>query len=220
MTTLEKRLAAGPVIAVPTITLEGRRQRRAASGPGAYATKFSGKYAHRADHRRHRPQPAAGSAAGVRRGGHRRGRLVIRYVGGFDIRPKTTDDTAWNDSSGSASPALPGTGTRYLVVLWAAQRLGSTFPYGTLIVNLAGSFVIAALMHAAFVFAWSPNLRAVLAIGFVGGLTTYSSFNYETMRLFEEGAPAAAVMNLGLTLFGCFLAGWLGLVAARELLGR
>jgi fluoride exporter len=113
-----------------------------------------------------------------------------------------------------------GTGTRYLVVVWAAQRLGSTFPYGTLIVNLAGSFVIAALMHAAFVFAWSPSLRAALTIGFVGGLTTYSSFNYETMRLFEEGAPAAAVMNLGLTLFGCFLAGWLGLVAARELLGQ
>ena len=113
-----------------------------------------------------------------------------------------------------------GTGTRYLVGLWAAQRLGSAFPYGTLIVNLAGCFVIAALMQAALAFGWSPNLRAALTIGFVGGLTTYSSFNYETMRLFEEGAPAMAVMNLGLTLFGCFLAGWLGLVVAREVLGR
>jgi CrcB protein len=113
-----------------------------------------------------------------------------------------------------------GTGTRYLVALWAAQRLGSAFPYGTLIVNLAGCFVIAVLMHAALTFGWSPNLRAVLTIGFVGGLTTYSSFNYETMRLFEEGAPATAVMNLGLTLFGCFLAGWFGLVAARAVLGR
>lgn len=113
-----------------------------------------------------------------------------------------------------------GTGTRYLVGLWAAQRLGSAFPFGTLIVNLAGCFVIAALMHAALALGWSPNLRAALTIGFVGGLTTYSSFNYETMRLFEEGAPAAAVMNLGLTLFGCFLAGWLGLVAARQVLGR
>ena len=113
-----------------------------------------------------------------------------------------------------------GTGTRYLVGLWAAQRLGSAFPYGTLIVNLAGCFVIAALMQAALAFGWSPNLRAALTIGFVGGLTTYSSFNYETMRLFEEGAPAMAVMNLGLTLFGGFLAGWLGLVVAREVLGR
>ena len=113
-----------------------------------------------------------------------------------------------------------GTGTRYLVALWAAQRLGNAFPYGTLIVNLAGCFLIAAMMHAALTLGWSANLRAVLTIGFVGGLTTYSSFNYETMRLFEEGAPATAVMNLGLTLFGCFLAGWLGLVAAREVLGR
>jgi CrcB protein len=113
-----------------------------------------------------------------------------------------------------------GTGTRYLVALWAAQRLGSAFPYGTLIVNLAGCFLIAAMMHAALTLGWSANLRAALTIGFVGGLTTYSSFNYETMQLFEEGAPATAVINLGLTMFGCFLAGWLGLVAAREVLGR
>jgi CrcB protein len=51
-------------------------------------------------------------------------------------------------------------------------------------------------------------------------LTTYSSFNYETMRLFEEGAPAAAFVNLGLTVIGGLTAGWLGLVAARGLLGR
>ncbi len=113
-----------------------------------------------------------------------------------------------------------GTGTRYLVALWAAQRLGSVFPYGTLIVNLAGCFLIAAVMHAALTLGWSANLRAALAIGFMGGLTTYSSFNYETMRLFEEGAPATAFVNLALTLFGGFTAGWLGLITAREVLGR
>ena len=57
-------------------------------------------------------------------------------------------------------------------------------------------------------------------IGFIGGLTTYSSFNYETMRLFEEGAPATAAVNLALTLIGGFMAGWLGLLAARGVLGR
>ena len=113
-----------------------------------------------------------------------------------------------------------GTGTRYLVALWAAQRLGSAFPYGTLIVNVVGCFVIAALMHAALTLAWSANLRVALTIGFVGGLTTYSSFNYETMRLFEEGALATAFMNLGVTLIGGFGAGWLGLITAREVLGR
>jgi fluoride exporter len=113
-----------------------------------------------------------------------------------------------------------GTGARYLIALWAAQRLGSTFPYGTLIVNLAGCFVIAALMHAALAFGWAPTVRAAITIGFIGGLTTYSSFNYETMRLFEEGAPAAAVVNLGVTLLGGFTAGWVGLMTAREILGR
>ena len=113
-----------------------------------------------------------------------------------------------------------GTGTRYLVAVWAAQRLGSAFPYGTLIVNLGGCFLIAAVMHAALTLGWSADLRASLTIGFLGGLTTYSSFNDETMRLFEEGAPATAVVNLAVTLIGGFSAGWLGLVAAREVLGR
>jgi CrcB protein len=113
-----------------------------------------------------------------------------------------------------------GSGTRYLIAVWSAQRLGSAFPYGTLIVNLAGCFVIAALMHAALTLGWSANLRSALTIGFVGGLTTYSSFNYETMRLFEEGAPAMALVNVALTLVGGFTVGWLGLIAAREVLGR
>jgi CrcB protein len=113
-----------------------------------------------------------------------------------------------------------GTGVRYLIAVWAAQRLGSAFPYGTLIVNLAGCFAIAALMHAALTLGWPATLRAAVTIGFLGGLTTYSSFNYETMRLFEEGAPAAAAVNLAFTVLGGALAGWLGLVAAREVLGR
>jgi CrcB protein len=113
-----------------------------------------------------------------------------------------------------------GTGARYLIALWAAQRFGSAFPYGTLIVNLVGCFAIAAMMHAALTLGWPATTRAAVTIGFIGGLTTYSSFNYETMRLFEESAPATAAMNLALTVVGGFMAGWLGLVAAREVLGR
>ena len=113
-----------------------------------------------------------------------------------------------------------GTGARYLIALWAAQRLGSAFPYGTLIVNLFGCFIIAALMHAALTLGWSPTVRAAVTIGFIGGLTTYSSFNYETMRLFEESAPATAVLNLAVTMLGGLMAGWLGLMTAREVLGR
>jgi CrcB protein len=113
-----------------------------------------------------------------------------------------------------------GTGARYLVAAWTAQRFGSTFPYGTLTVNLAGCFVIAALMHAAIAIGWSPTVRAALTIGFIGGFTTYSSFNYETMRLFEEGSSSLAAANIGATLIGGLVAGWLGLVVAREMLGQ
>lgn len=113
-----------------------------------------------------------------------------------------------------------GTGARYLIVVWAAQRLGSAFPYGTLLVNLIGCFAIAALMHAALTLGWPATTRAAVTIGFIGGLTTYSSFNYETMRLLEEDALGTAGLNLALTLVGGFMAGWLGLITAREVLGR
>ena len=59
-----------------------------------------------------------------------------------------------------------------------------------------------------------------MTIGFLGGLTTYSSFNYETTRLLEEGARAAAVLNAASTILGAFAAGWLGMLCARQLLGR
>jgi CrcB protein len=107
-----------------------------------------------------------------------------------------------------------------LIALWAAQRFGSSFPFGTLIVNLTGCFGIAAVMHAASTLSWSPTMRSALTIGFIGGLTTYSSFNYETTRLMEEGATSAAVFNTAATLVGAFAAGWLGLVCARQLIGR
>ena len=113
-----------------------------------------------------------------------------------------------------------GTGTRYLIALWAAQRFGSSFPFGTLIVNLVGCFAIAAVMYAASTLSWSPTVRSAITIGFIGGLTTYSSFNYETTRLIEEGATGAAVFNAAATLVGAFAAGWWGMVCARHLIGR
>jgi hypothetical protein len=52
-----------------------------------------------------------------------------------------------------------GAGARYLIALWAAQRFGSAFPYGTLLVNLIGCFTIAALMHSALTLGWSSTVR-------------------------------------------------------------
>lgn len=113
-----------------------------------------------------------------------------------------------------------GTGARYLVALWAAQRFGPAFPIGTLIVNLAGCFAIAAVMHAALVHAWPVTVRSAVTVGFLGGLTTYSTFNYETMRLLEEGSFGTAAVNTVATVTGGLLAGVLGVLAARMLIGR
>jgi fluoride exporter len=113
-----------------------------------------------------------------------------------------------------------GTGCRYLIAQWTAQRFGSAFPYGTLIVNLVGCFAIASVMHAALMLSWSPTVRSAITIGFIGGLTTYSSFNYETTRLLEENAVGAAALNATATIAGGFMAGWLGVMCAKQVLGH
>jgi CrcB protein len=113
-----------------------------------------------------------------------------------------------------------GTITRYLVGLWAGRALGTAFPYGTLIVNLAGCFLIAGVTHVALSTTLiSPTMRLTLTTGFMGGLTTYSSFNLETTQLLQKGNWATASMNFGATLVGCFAAGLLGLAVARRLFG-
>jgi len=96
-----------------------------------------------------------------------------------------------------------GTGTRYLVGLWAGERFGSSFPYRTLLVNVVGCFLIALVMHWALnVAAFSPNLRFGLTTGFLGGLTTYSGgalVTMERVRVFATLAhPRAAPQNLDL----------------------
>ena len=113
-----------------------------------------------------------------------------------------------------------GTGLRYVVALWASERFGTAFPYGTVIVNVAGCFVMALVMHVALNAAtFPPTLRLALTTGFLGGLTTYSSFNYETTGLLREGAFSAAALNFGFTTVACFVAGLLGLASARWLIG-
>ena len=113
-----------------------------------------------------------------------------------------------------------GTGARYLVGVWAGQRLGTSFPYGTLIVNVTGCFLIAAVMQTALNMAtFPPTLRLALTTGFMGGFTTYSSFAYETTKLAQDGALSAALLNFGLTTLACFAAILLGLALAHRLTG-
>ena len=102
-----------------------------------------------------------------------------------------------------------GTGARFLI--------SRTFPHGTIIVNLLGCFALGAVVQLAAVGNWSPELRAAVAVGFLGGFTTYSSFNQETIAMLAGGAVGPAVANIAITLVGGLAAGSLGLYAARAL---
>jgi CrcB protein len=113
-----------------------------------------------------------------------------------------------------------GTLARYGLSTWCQERFGPGFPVGTLAVNAIGSFLLGAIMQAALTTdLLSPTLRLALGTGVMGGFTTYSTFNYETLKLIEDRAWAVAASNVAVTLLGCLLAGSLGVAAARRLLG-
>ncbi len=114
-----------------------------------------------------------------------------------------------------------GSGARYLTALAAASAFGSAFPFGTLIVNVAGSFLLGFLMHVGTsTELLSADVRLMLTTGVMGGFTTYSTFNYETTSYFREGAWAVGMMNLTATVVGCLVAGFAGLALARAIVGR
>jgi fluoride exporter len=109
-----------------------------------------------------------------------------------------------------------GAGTRYLVNL-AAERV-THFPLATLLVNLVGCLLMGALMQVALqTTTLSPTLRLVLGTGFLGGLTTYSSFNQEMLRMLDGGQHGRLAVYLAATLLGCLAMGVVGMVAARRL---
>lgn len=113
-----------------------------------------------------------------------------------------------------------GGGARYLLSGWVLKALGAAFPYGTLAVNLIGSFLVAVVMYAGVEAAViSPALRLTLTVGVIGGFTTYSTFSYETMAHLQSGAWGVAVVNVLISVFGCLLACLLGWAGARWLLG-
>jgi fluoride exporter len=115
-----------------------------------------------------------------------------------------------------------GGASRYGVSQLVAWKLGKTaFPYATLIVNVIGCFLIALIIFLATeTAAISPNTRLFLTTGIMGGLTTYSTFDYETMSLFQNGETVVGLVNFGLTIVVCFVAGMLGLALARAMVGN
>jgi CrcB protein len=109
-----------------------------------------------------------------------------------------------------------GSGLRFLAATGAVMLFGSDFPRGTLFVNVLGSFLLALVMGVSTSSTLiSLELRLFLGAGVMGGFTTYSSFNYETLALVGQGSWGAAVFNVVVTVTGCLLSGIAGLVLGR-----
>ncbi len=108
-----------------------------------------------------------------------------------------------------------GANARFLVAGWAARLLGASFPYGTFLANISGSFLLGvtlAVLHDRALLA-SPQ-RQFFVVGFLGAYTTFSTFTYESMQLFQNGSVLLGALNivgsvvLGLLAVVCGL--WLG----------
>jgi CrcB protein len=110
-----------------------------------------------------------------------------------------------------------GSGARYLVAIGAARWIGVEFPYGTLAVNLVGSFLIGLVQQLAGLSVLSENNRLLLSTGVMGGLTTYSAFSYETVRLAQLGAWRAAIVNVLVTTVLCLALCVTGMAVGRFL---
>ena len=108
--------------------------------------------------------------------------------------------------------------TRYVLSGWVYRALGGVFPTGTLVVNIVGAFCIGLIMEFSLRSALiPPSLRIGLTIGFLGGLTTFSTFSYETFRLLEDGELVIALANVLLSVVACLVFTWLGILTARSL---
>ncbi len=112
---------------------------------------------------------------------------------------------------------LAGTIARY-GLQGAVQRFsGPTFPYGTLAVNVIGSFLVGLLAAVTLERVMvSANLRAAVLIGFCGGFTTYSAFAWETLVLARDGNPIGAVANIAAQIVLGLVAVWTGYMVALK----
>lgn len=123
-------------------------------------------------------------------------------------------ETYWLVGAGGAAGAL----SRYLLTSFTHERLGTHFPYGTLLVNVLGSLVIG------FLYFWLINrfdadtqLRALLIVGFLGAFTTFSAFSIETLILLEQGAWLRTTVYVTASVAGCVAAAGAGMLLARWL---
>jgi CrcB protein len=107
---------------------------------------------------------------------------------------------------------------RYVLAVWIGERWGRSFPLGTLIINVSGSFLIGLLM-VLFTerFLINPQWRLLLVVGFLGAYTTFSTFEYETGALLTDGEWLLAMLNVVLSVLVGFIALKLGEIIAKSI---
>jgi len=121
----------------------------------------------------------------------------------------------WYVAIGSAAGGV----SRYLLGGFIQRILSTSFPAGTLVINLTGSALLGFLLRYGLdAPAMTPEIRGLLGIGFCGGYTTFSTFSYETVALLEDGDWRRAGLYVALSVAGSLLATFAGFVAARELI--
>ncbi len=112
-----------------------------------------------------------------------------------------------------------GTGAlaRYVAASAIMTRFGGRFPLGTLVINVTGSFLIGFLMTILTErFNLDPNWRLLLVVGFLGGYTTFSSFEWETCTAVREGGLRTGMLNVVSSIMLGYVAVWLGAMLARR----
>ncbi|SHE69187.1 fluoride efflux transporter CrcB [Clostridium fallax] len=111
-----------------------------------------------------------------------------------------------------------GAALRYLISINAAKVFGANFPYGTLIANIIGAIIIGFVMRLSlYTTIISPNKKLFLTTGMMGGLTTFSTFSYETVSMLNSGEYIIGIANLGLNVILSFIGVVLGMAIAKIL---
>ena len=114
--------------------------------------------------------------------------------------------------------AIFGANARWVISRYLAKAIGTWFPYGTLVINVSGSFIVGFFMIWATERALvDPRWRLLIVVGFCGAFTTFSSFAYETMALFEQGQWVLVTTNFVSSNLLCLLAAMGGMALARAL---
>lgn len=107
---------------------------------------------------------------------------------------------------------------RYYLSGWVYGLLGRAFPYGTFAVNVIGAYFIGLIMELGLRSTLiSDTLRVGLTVGFMGGLTTFSTFSYETFKLLEDGQFLVAFGNVLASVAVCLVCTWLGILTVRAM---